>query len=150
TDSDQVTGLLEWAGSDGLPVSTVVHGAVAVDLKPVTDTTVADLALALGAKAGGAAVLHELTAGTELVLFSSIAATWGVADHGSYAAANAYLDALAEHRRAHGLPGVSVAWGVWSSGGRFDEASAAGDGRSASLIPQRLARQGLRLLDPER
>ncbi|HEY0937305.1 MAG TPA: beta-ketoacyl synthase N-terminal-like domain-containing protein, partial [Trebonia sp.] len=152
TDHDQMSGLLGWSGDGGRPVSAVVHGAVAVDLKPVADTTVADLALALGAKAGGAAVLDTLTAGDDapqLVLFSSIAATWGVAEHGTYAAANAYLDALAENRRGRGLPATSVPWGVWSSGGRFDADAAVG-GRPVSLIPERLARQGLRLLDPGR
>jgi candicidin polyketide synthase FscD len=161
TDREQAAGMLDWAGTDGLPISTVIHGAVAVNLAPVAETTVADLALALGAKAGGAAVLDELTAGVrEFILFSSIAATWGVAEHGTYAAANAYLDALAENRWGRGLPATSVAWGVWSSGGRFDEADpnntgpdnngGAGDGRPLSLVPRRLARQGLRLLDPER
>jgi acyl transferase domain-containing protein/acyl carrier protein len=163
TDRGQVAGLLAWAGSGGLPVSTVIHCAVAVNLKPLADTTIADLALGLGAKAGGAAILDELLAGpgaaepgvTNLVLFSSIAATWGVAEHGIYAAANAYLDALAESRRGRGLHATSVAWGVWSSGGRFDQpaAGSAGAGqvdRPLSVIPSRLVRQGLRLLDPGR
>ena len=61
-----------------------------------------------GAKAGGAALLDELTAGLKLerfVLFSSIAATWGSGTQPGYAAANAFLDALAEQRRAAGWPG---------------------------------------------
>ncbi|HEY0935359.1 MAG TPA: beta-ketoacyl synthase N-terminal-like domain-containing protein, partial [Trebonia sp.] len=143
-------GLLRWAEGSGPAWSAVIHAAVATELKRVEDAALPDLALALGAKAAGAAVLDELTAGLGLeqfVMFSSIAATWGVAEHASYAAANAYLDALAETRRSRGLPATSVAWGVWSSGGRFDEGAAA-DGRPESIVPQRLARQGLRLLDP--
>ena len=65
------------------------------------------------AKAIGAAHLHELTAGLGLerfVLFSSIAATWGSGLQAGYSAANAFLDALAEHRRGHGLAGTAVAW----------------------------------------
>ncbi|HEY1971728.1 MAG TPA: beta-ketoacyl synthase N-terminal-like domain-containing protein, partial [Pseudonocardia sp.] len=155
-DREALAGLLAWLPSVAPPLSAVIHAAVAVELTALEDAGVDELALVLGAKVAGARHLDELTTDLDLdafVLFSSITATWGVAEHGAYAAANAHIDALAENRRARGLPATSVAWGVWSSGGRFDDSPApepAGPERPRSLIPERLRRQGLRLLDPER
>jgi acyl carrier protein len=71
-------------------------------------------------KAFGAWNLHQQTAEMELdffVLFSSIASVLPQPGHGSYAAANAFLDALARHRRSLGRPGLSVNWGGWSGTG---------------------------------
>ncbi|HEV2633820.1 MAG TPA: SDR family NAD(P)-dependent oxidoreductase, partial [Actinocrinis sp.] len=153
-DRAALAGLLDWIPTVAPPLSAVIHAAVAVELKDVDVTGVDDLALALGAKVGGATHLDELTADLNLdafILFSSISATWGVGEHATYAAANAHLDALAENRRARGLAGISVAWGVWASGGRFDDsAGRPADDRPQSLVPERLRRQGLRLLDPDR
>ncbi|HEY0936016.1 MAG TPA: beta-ketoacyl synthase N-terminal-like domain-containing protein, partial [Trebonia sp.] len=152
SDRAQVEGLLDWAARTCPPLRAVIHAAVAVDLKPIADTTPASLAFALAAKAAGADLLDELTAGLDLdafVLFSSIAATWGVSEHAGYAAANAHLDALAEHRRARGLPATSVAWGVWDAGGHFGADAPGQEGRPQSLVPDRLRRQGLRLLEPD-
>ncbi|MDN3356250.1 type I polyketide synthase [Actinomadura sp. DC4] len=124
------------------PVTAVFHLAMAVRLTPIADSTLGEYAEACGAKALGAANLDALLAGADLdafVLFSSIAGVWGVADHGAYAAANAYLDALAERRRAQGRPATSIAWGVWDA---FEE-----DG--APVDVDLLKRRGLPLMNPE-
>ncbi|MBO2456942.1 type I polyketide synthase [Actinomadura violacea] len=148
-ERDQVAGLLAWADAVGPALTSVFHAAVAVDLLPLQETGPDELAHGLGAKAAGARWLDELTAGRDLdafVLFSSIAATWGVSDHGVYAAANAHLDALALDRRARGLPATSVAWGVWGGGDRSDLDVEV----PRSVAPTRLLRQGVRFLDPDR
>ncbi len=116
----QVAGLLARVVADLPPLSTVIHAANLVHLMPLDSTDLAEMDVALGAKAAGAVWLDELTTelGIELdafVLFSSIAATWGGKEHGAYAAGNAYLDALAEDRRARGLTATAVAWGVWDT-----------------------------------
>jgi len=74
----------------------------------------------MGAKMFGAWHLHELTRNLELdqfVLFSSAAALLGAPGQGNYAAANAFLDALAHRRRAENLPALSVNWGSWAEVG---------------------------------
>ncbi|BBB02255.1 putative modular polyketide synthase [Actinacidiphila reveromycinica] len=158
---DQVAGLLGWVDRTGERLRAVVHGAVAVDLLPVAATSVEDLATTLGAKVEGARWLDELTADADLdafVLFSSIAATWGSTEHGTYAAANAGLDALAYDRRARGLPATSIAWGVWEAGAKaapYTEDVLGGAVRDgADRVPSSassawLRRQGVRFLDPE-
>jgi acyl carrier protein len=78
------------------------------------------LAAVLRPKVAGAWALHEATRGVDLdffVMFSSIASAWGSKGQAHYGAANQFLDGLAWHRRACGLPGLSVNWGPWSGGG---------------------------------
>ncbi|WP_234392852.1 MULTISPECIES: KR domain-containing protein [Actinomycetes] len=108
-DPDQVESLL---ASCTPPLTAVIHCA-AVFHDPFAATQTLDPVLR--AKAGSAWVLHQATEHLPLsafVLFSSLAGTFGEAE-ANYAAANRFLDALATHRRANGLPAVSIAWGRW-------------------------------------
>ncbi|MGQ5663949.1 type I polyketide synthase [Streptomyces sp. ECR2.10] len=124
------------------PVDAVVHAAGLLDDGLIETLTPERFATVLRAKAVAARHLDELTRDRELsafVLFSSFAGAIGSPGQGNYAAANAYLDTLAERRRAAGLPATSVAWGPWAEDGM-----AAGGG-----IEDYLRRRGLTGLDPD-
>ena len=102
------------------PLRGVFHAAGVSDPRPLLTTSDADVRALLRPKIAGAWVLHSATRDLPLdhfVGFSSAAATWGAALLGPYSAANHFLDLLAHHRRAGGLPGLSVDWGGWSGGG---------------------------------
>ncbi|WP_327592326.1 beta-ketoacyl reductase [Streptomyces chartreusis] len=142
TDRDEVRALIDGISED-TPLTGVVHAAGVPANGVLADLTPRHLADALAAKARAADLLHELTADRDLglfVLFASVTGVLGNAGQSAYAAANAHLDALAQHRRAAGLPATSVAWGPW-----------AGDGMAADrAAEERIRRSGLRPLPPER
>ncbi|MFF4533449.1 SDR family NAD(P)-dependent oxidoreductase [Streptomyces sp. NPDC001407] len=100
------------------PLTGVVHAAGVLDDAVVTAQTPDSLARVWAGKAAAAHHLHEATRHLRLGLFavfSSAAATLGSPGQANYAAANAYCDALIQHRRASGLPGLSVGWGLWET-----------------------------------
>ncbi|MGC0421413.1 SDR family NAD(P)-dependent oxidoreductase [Embleya sp. AB8] len=123
----------------------VIHAAGALSDGVLAALTRADLDTVLRAKARSAWHLHELTRDHDLalfVLFSSAAGILGNAGQGGYAAANTFLDGLAEHRRDLGLPGTSIAWGLWAQ-------ESAMTGHLSDTDRERLARMGLGAITDE-
>ncbi|MGW5724146.1 type I polyketide synthase [Amycolatopsis sp. NPDC003865] len=136
TDRAALAATLDTVG----PLTAVVHTAGVLTDGVLEALTPARLAAVVDAKAVAARNLHDLTAGHPLaafVLFSSCAGTFGAAGQGNYAAANAFLDALAEQRRAHGLVATSIAWGPWADGGMATTAAAEEHLGRTGLVPLR-------------
>lgn len=114
SDASALKALLSQICETMPPLRGVVHAAVKMDDGILKQLDATRLLNVMGPKAAGAWNLHVQTLGLPLdffVMFSSISSMVGNPGQGNYAAANAFLDALAHHRHAHGLPALTVNWG---------------------------------------
>ncbi|MEU7137783.1 SDR family NAD(P)-dependent oxidoreductase, partial [Streptomyces sp. NPDC046261] len=134
------------------PLTAVIHTAGVLDDGVVTSLTPQRLAAVLRPKVDAAWNLHRATGHLPLAAFitySSISGVMGSAGQGNYAAANVFLDALAQHRAARGLPAQSLAWGAWAQGSGMTGTLSEADMQriAASGVPPLSVEQGLALFD---
>ncbi|GAB6041225.1 hypothetical protein JCM17961_18990 [Endothiovibrio diazotrophicus] len=141
SDRRQLARLLA-AIDPATPLRGVLHLANVVEIQLLRQQSWERFAKALAAKAAGAWHLHALTRETPLdfwIAFSSMASLLAYRGLAGYGAANAFLDGLAHHRQAQGLPALVVNWGTWSEVGRMAQ--------MIEQSPQRLA-AGERVIAP--
>ncbi len=134
--------LLEESLATGRPLKGVVHAAGVAGYRLLSEMDGDEMDRVFGGKVAGALNLHELTRELDLdffCCFSSIASVWGSRGQAHYAAANAFLDGLAHHRKAMGLPATTVNWGPWSGGGMVTQE-----------VGEQLRSSGVQLLAPSR
>jgi myxalamid-type polyketide synthase MxaE and MxaD len=133
-DEAKLASFLEKFHAEGWPpIRGVVHLAAVIEDRTLLQLDIAALNTVLWPKVIGGWLLHRMLEDAPLdffILFSSAASLLGQTGQGNYAAANAFLDALAHHRRAQGWPGLSIDWGAW-----------AGLGFAATAGGRRLARR---------
>ncbi|MFV6029064.1 type I polyketide synthase [Streptomyces sp. NPDC056264] len=141
-DREQLHEVVRRVRADGAEIRVVVHAAGLGLTGALSDVRSEEFRQTMAAKAHGALHLDALFDRSDLdafVLFSSIAGIWGSGGQSAYAAANAYLDALARQRRDRGLNATSVAWGAW-----------AGDGMAEGEAAVQLARRGITTMPVDR
>ncbi|MBV9312839.1 MAG: SDR family NAD(P)-dependent oxidoreductase, partial [Pseudonocardia sp.] len=141
-DAAALKRVVDQLRADGHDIRTVLHAAASGVLVPLSDTDLTEFADTVRGKMAGAVNLDAIfeDSVTDFVLFSSISGVWGSAVHGAYAASNAFLDGLAEHRRSLGHTATSIAWGIWDPAG--------GGGMAAALAEDRLRAQGIPFMSP--
>ena len=132
TDGGAVEAMLARVDSEMLPLGGIIHSVGVLADGALTNLDWERFEEVLRPKALGAWHLHRATLDRDLdlfVLFSSATGVLGNAGQANHAAANAFLDQLARHRRALGLPGQAIAWGPWSEVGEAEEQQRRSGGR---------------------
>ena len=140
--AEETARLVAGIRADGPPLRGVFHLAMVIDDAPIASLTRDRMRAVMAPKAYGAWLLHKETRDMELdcfVMFSSVSSIFGNPAQANYAAANAFLDSLAHHRRALGLPALTINWGVLGG-----EGYVARNARVAEF----LARQGTVAISP--
>lgn len=138
-NQEDISWVLEHINASWPPLRGIVHAAGVLEDGMLLQQTKEQWIQVMAPKVIGAWNIHRSTQNLSLdflVLFSSAVSMLGAPGQGSYAAANAFLDALAHHRRALGQPCLSINWGQWADGGM-------GAGPQTPLV------QGLSLIAPE-
>ena len=151
TDPAAIDSMMARIERDHPPLGGVIHSVGVLSDAAIGNQTWESFDRVLRPKIAGAWHLHRATQHLDLdlfVLFSSRVGVMGNPGQGNHAAANAFLDQLAGHRRALGLPGQSIAWGAWSEIGEAAEQKDRIERRRAALggrwfTPQ----QGIRALE---
>jgi acyl transferase domain-containing protein/acyl carrier protein len=142
SDERQVAGVIEEIRRSMPPLRGVFHAAGILDDGVLLQLDEERFARVMAPKVSGSWNLHRLTLEDDLdffVLFSSAASVLGSPGQGNYVAANAFLDALAHHRRALGKPALAINWGAWTDVGLAT--------RSDRI--EHLTRQGIMPFTPE-
>ena len=142
SDERQVAGVIEEVRRSMPPLRGVFHAAGILDDGVLLQLDEERFARVMAPKVSGAWNLHRLTLEEDLdffVLFSSAASVLGSPGQGNYVAANTFLDALAHHRRALGMPALAINWGAWTEVGLA----------TRSDRVEHLTRQGIMPFTPE-
>ena len=144
TDGAAIDAMLERIDASLPPLAGVIHSVGVLSDASVANQTWESFERVLSPKVLGAWHLHRATLNRDLdmfILFSSAAGVFGNPGQANHAAANAFLDQLAGHRRAMGLAGQTIAWGAWSDIGEAAE--------QRERIEGQLAERGTLWMSPE-
>ena len=144
TDGAAVDAMLARVDADLPPLAGVIHSVGVLSDGALANQSWERFEHVLWPKVLGAWHLHRATEDRDLdifILFSSAVGILGSAGQANHAAANAFLDQLAAHRRARGLPGQAIAWGAWSEVGEAEE--------HRDRIAEHLAARGVRWITPQ-
>ncbi len=150
SQAEDVSRILAEIDSDLPPLRGVIHAAMVLEDALLINLDRDLLERVLAPKVNGAWNLHAQTAGRPLdlfVLFSSLSSVFGHAGQGNYAAANAFLDALAWHRRAQGLPALTINWGYLAEVGYLARRGELGERLERQGVLSFTVQQALALLE---